>query len=37
MKKLVLTTAIILGLAMGSNAQQDPFDFEEKEDEVIIF
>jgi hypothetical protein len=36
MKKLFLTAALLIGFAMGTYAQIDPFE-EENENEVIIF
>ena len=36
MKKLFLTAAILISFTMGTYAQIDPFEEEEKEDEVII-
>ena len=36
MKKLFLTAALLIGFAMGTYAQIDPFE-EENENEVIVF
>jgi len=36
MKKLFLTAALLIGSAMGTYAQLNPFESDEKEDEVVI-